>query len=206
MGRTRVAYDCSDCGLRHSKWAGQCSGCGAWATLDERTEIKEVAGAPVTGWSSGAATPFAEVVANTDPVKATGIGEFDRALGGGLVPGSVTLLGGEPGIGKSTLLLQLAASVSERGDRVLYVSAEESSTQLRRRADRLKLDLENVWVQSEDVAAAGVGRGQTPRARPVVGGQHSDRRRAPRGLGTGFGHPGPRVRADAARCREAGVP
>ncbi|MFV2039834.1 MAG: AAA family ATPase, partial [Acidimicrobiales bacterium] len=75
--------------------------------------------------------------------------EFDRAVGGGLVRGSVTLLGGEPGIGKSTLLLQLADAVSAQGRRVLYVSAEESATQLRRRADRLGLALDDVWVQAE---------------------------------------------------------
>ena len=102
-----------------------------------------------SGWSGGAATPFGEVAALADPVLATGVGELDRALGGGLVPGSVTLLGGEPGIGKSTLLLQLAAAISESGRRVLYVSAEESAAQLRRRADRLGLQLENTWVQAE---------------------------------------------------------
>lgn len=149
MSRTRVVYECSECGSSHPKWAGQCTGCGSWATLEELTEIKDASDAPATGWSGGAATPFAQVVAHSDPVRPTGIEEFDRSLGGGLVPGSVTLLGGEPGIGKSTLLLQLASSMSMQDQRVLYVSAEESSIQLRRRADRLQLELDNVWVQSE---------------------------------------------------------
>ncbi len=91
-----------------------------------------------------------------DDAAATGIGELDRALGGGLVPGSVTLVGGEPGIGKSTLLLQLADAVSAQGRRVMYVSAEESAPQLRRRADRLGLALSEVWVQAETSLTAVV--------------------------------------------------
>lgn len=124
-------------------------GCSSWATLEEITEVAPAPDARPAGWSGGLATRFSEVAALTDPVQATGVTELDRALGGGLVSGSVTLLGGEPGIGKSTLLLQLAAAVSAGGRRVLYVSAEESAAQLRRRADRLELELENVWVQAE---------------------------------------------------------
>ncbi len=149
MARTRVLYRCSDCGAEHPKWAGQCNGCAAWATLEEAVAAKAApAGAP-EHWSGGAATPFNEVAALADPIARTGVTELDRALGGGLVSGSVTLLVGEPGIGKSTLLLQLAAAVSGQSKRVLYVSAEESAAQLRRRADRLELVLDNVWVQAE---------------------------------------------------------
>ena len=133
----------------HPKWAGQCVGCEAWATLEETSEVAAPAAVRPPGWSGGAATPFNEVTALVDPVQPTRVAELDRALGGGLVPGSVTLLAGEPGIGKSTLLLQLAAEASAADKRVLYVSAEESATQLRRRADRLSLKLDNVWVQCE---------------------------------------------------------
>lgn len=149
MAKDRVSYSCSDCGTTHPKWAGQCHACDAWATLEESTEVSSVAGAPTSGWTEGSARPFSEVAALVDPVASTGIDELDRALGGGLVAGSVTLLGGEPGIGKSTLLLQMAAAASMQGRRVLYVSAEESAAQLRRRADRLELSLDNVWVQAE---------------------------------------------------------
>lgn len=150
MAKTRVLHRCTACGTDHPRWAGQCSGCAAWATLEEITERDRpaVADAPV-GWSGGAAVPFSEVPDQHDPARSTGLDEVDRALGGGLVAGSVTLLGGEPGIGKSTLLLQLAGAASRAGRRVLYVSAEESAAQLRRRADRLQLDLEHVWVQAE---------------------------------------------------------
>ena len=149
MAKSKTSYTCADCGATHPKWAGQCGSCGAWATLEEVTEVKAVAGAPATGWTGGAARRFAEVATLVDPVVPTGVAELDRALGGGVVAGSVTLLGGEPGIGKSTLLLQLAASYSAQGRRVLYVSAEESAAQLRRRADRLELVLDDVWVQAE---------------------------------------------------------
>ncbi len=149
MAKNRTGHRCSDCGASFPKWAGQCGSCGAWATLEEVTEVKAVAGAPTSGWSEGAARPFSEVATLVDPVQPTGVAEVDRALGGGLVAGSVTLLGGEPGIGKSTLLLQLAAARSTAGGKVLYVSAEESAAQLRRRADRLELELDNVWVQAE---------------------------------------------------------
>ncbi len=150
MARTRVLYRCSSCGADQPKWAGQCPRCQGWATLEEVTEVAAVKTDRVaSGWSGGAAVPFAEVAALGDPVKETGVVEFDRALGGGLVPGSVTLLGGEPGIGKSTLLLQLAGALSDAGSKVLYVSAEESAAQLRRRADRLGLKLQHTWVQAE---------------------------------------------------------
>lgn len=148
MAKTKTTYRCSDCRADHPKWAGQCSGCGAWATLEEAVEAKAVVDG-FTSWSGGGARRFADVSSAQDPVVPTGVSELDRALGGGLVAGSVTLLGGEPGIGKSTLLLQLAAAAGGAGRRVLYVSAEESAAQLRRRGDRLELDLEEVWVQPE---------------------------------------------------------
>jgi DNA repair protein RadA/Sms len=149
MAKPRTSFRCADCGAEHAKWAGQCSACEAWATFEETipSSVRALPSAPV-GWSGGDARPFAEITDGDTPIVPTGCVELDRALGGGLVDGSVTLLGGEPGIGKSTLLLQLAESVSARGRRVLYVSAEESAAQLRRRGDRLELGLEHVFVQA----------------------------------------------------------
>jgi len=139
VARLRTVYVCTDCGHEHPKWTGQCAGCGAWNSL-----VEDVVGdAPVVtaaarrpGAAVRAVAPVAldGTAAPGTHTTATGIGELDRVLGGGLVPGSVTLLGGEPGIGKSTLLSQVVGSWSGRS---LYVSAEESTEQVRLRAARL---------------------------------------------------------------------
>jgi DNA repair protein RadA/Sms len=109
MAKTRVVHACIECGTSHPKWAGQCSGCGAWNTL-----VEELTAPPELSAAESPPIPSAPVqIGDVDPQigrpQPTGIGELDRVLGGGIVPGSVTLLGGEPGIGKSTLLLQLLA-------------------------------------------------------------------------------------------------
>jgi DNA repair protein RadA/Sms len=140
-------HACTECGTAHPKWSGQCSGCGEWNTL-----IEEVAG-PAPG-SDEAVAPVAtaelSLLHDIDALLAqpqpTGIGELDRVLGGGLVPGSVTLLGGEPGIGKSTLLLQLLAWWPGT---TLYVSAEESAQQVRLRAERLGAVRPDLWLAAE---------------------------------------------------------
>jgi DNA repair protein RadA/Sms len=135
MAKVRTVFRCTECGSEAPKWVGQCQGCAAWGTLVEEVD--------------GPAVPAAVLVPTVAPVRIgdvdptefvarpTGIGELDRVLGGGLVPGSVTLLGGEPGIGKSTVLLQAAAEVAASGRRVLYLSGEESPQQIRLRAERL---------------------------------------------------------------------
>jgi DNA repair protein RadA/Sms len=140
MARQKTRYRCSDCGATEPKWTGRCAGCEAWGTLVE--ELEE-------GGGSGANAPIVSIAPTSAPVpisevdptefipRATGVGELDRVLGGGLVPGSVTLLGGEPGIGKSTVLLQAAAEVAASGRKVLYLSGEESAQQIRLRAERL---------------------------------------------------------------------
>jgi len=137
MARARTVFRCQSCGAASLKWTGRCPTCEEWNTLEE--EIDAPAGArdsaPVS--LKEHAVPIADVVMVGFEATGTGVGEFDRVLGGGLVPGSVTLLGGEPGIGKSTLLLQVAAAVAARGSTVLYVSAEESAQQVRLRAERL---------------------------------------------------------------------
>lgn len=132
MARLRTTHRCRSCGATAARWEGRCSGCGEWDALEE-----------VVVSTTAPAVPRRErpvLIAEIDPLGAapipTGIAEFDRVLGGGLVPGGVTLVGGEPGIGKSTLLLQALAARSV-GERTLLVSAEESAQQVRSRADRL---------------------------------------------------------------------
>jgi DNA repair protein RadA/Sms len=141
--RGRVDHVCRECGTPHPKWAGQCAGCGAWNTLVEEL----VTPAPATPAGVAAAPQqIGEVDPLTSRPNPTGIGELDRVLGGGLVPGSVTLLGGEPGIGKSTLLLQLLAWWPGRA---LYVTAEESAQQVRLRAERLSAVRPDLWLLAE---------------------------------------------------------
>jgi DNA repair protein RadA/Sms len=135
---------CTDCGTQHARWVGRCTGCGAWQTLVEEVVANAPAAEPARALAAGAvrgargkALALREIDAGAAPRLATGIAELDRVLGGGLVPGSVVLLGGEPGVGKSTLALQLAARVRSQGRSVLYVTGEESAEQLRLRAERL---------------------------------------------------------------------
>ncbi|WNM27122.1 DNA repair protein RadA [Demequina capsici] len=134
--RTAPGYRCTECGWSAVKWVGRCGECQAWGTVVE-------AGASAAGPATKAtaptrpATPIPDVSAESSQRRATGVGEFDRVLGGGLVPGAVILLAGEPGVGKSTLLLDVAARAARSGDRVLYVSGEESAGQVRLRAERI---------------------------------------------------------------------
>jgi DNA repair protein RadA/Sms len=142
LGKARSAFSCTECGARHARWLGRCPTCGAWSSLVEESDAPASKGAEFVATAaeqapSGRAVALRDVAGGGAPRRATGIPELDRVLGGGLVPGSVILLGGEPGIGKSTLALQLAASVQERGGAVLYVTGEESAEQIRLRAERL---------------------------------------------------------------------
>ncbi len=133
------------------RWIGRCPVCEQWNTLVEEAS-GPAAGRPAAGLSETRGSPprpVAEVEADQAAGAPTGVGEFDRVLGGGLVPGSVTLIGGEPGIGKSTLVLQVAASVARQGRRCLVVSAEESAAQVRGRADRLGALVDGVWLAAE---------------------------------------------------------
>ncbi len=139
MAKTKTRFRCSECGATEPKWTGRCAGCEAWGTLvEELADAPAGPGAPTVGVApSSPPVPISEVDPTEFIPRATGIAELDRVLGGGLVPGSVTLLGGEPGIGKSTILLQAAAEVASSGRRVLYLSGEESAQQIRLRAERL---------------------------------------------------------------------
>src|SRR5262245_13455729 len=133
--RVRTVHRCTECGASAAKWAGRCATCGAWNSLVEEPE--EARSVSVGFGPIDVPVPIAEVDTDAAQPRPTGIGELDRVLGGGLVAGSVTLVGGEPGIGKSTLLLQALDSIAQRGSRCLLVSAEESAQQVTLRARRL---------------------------------------------------------------------
>ena len=154
MAKSSVSYVCQQCGGAHRKWSGRCDHCGAWNTLvEERVEAPSGPGKKATGRrvdmqplaTSGDVTP--------PPRMKTGMAEFDRVAGGGLVAGSATLIGGDPGIGKSTLLLQLVCRLSADGRRTAYVSGEESAEQVRMRARRLGLGSAEVDLATSTNAA-----------------------------------------------------
>ncbi|MDR5695591.1 MAG: DNA repair protein RadA [Armatimonadota bacterium] len=142
----KVKYVCQECGYEAPKWLGRCPGCGGWNTFVE--EPVEPRRKLPTGLSS-APVPINSVSLLPEARVSTGIGEFDRVLGGGIVPASLILLGGDPGIGKSTLLLQVASKVAGMGHTVLYVSGEESVRQTKIRADRLGIKVQNLFLLSE---------------------------------------------------------
>src|SRR5687767_15032038 len=163
MARLRTVHRCTECGTGAPRWSGRCSGCGEWNTLVEEVEEVRNSAASTTAAAARAQqgdqpVPILEVDAAEFSARATGIGELDRVLGGGFVPGSVTLVGGEPGIGKSTLLLQCLGSLAATGARGLLVSAEESKQQVRLRAERLGTLDPRILLLSEtslpDVVAA----------------------------------------------------
>jgi DNA repair protein RadA/Sms len=136
--RVRTAFFCTDCGNETLRWQGQCPACGAWNTLaEEPAAPKRGQGTARVAARGSDAVRLADVATGDVARWRTGLDEFDFVLGGGVVPGSLVLVGGEPGIGKSTLLLQTAARLRQGGRAVLYVSGEESSAQVRLRADRL---------------------------------------------------------------------
>jgi DNA repair protein RadA/Sms len=153
MGRARSSFSCTECGARAARWLGRCPTCGAWSSIVEEAETPAPRAAEFLATKPAAETRGAvalgDVAGGGTPRVATGIPELDRVLGGGLVPGAVILLGGEPGIGKSTLALQLAASLVERGASVLYVTGEESAEQIRLRAERLPTLPEKLAVLAE---------------------------------------------------------
>ena len=148
--KRKTVYCCSECGNETSNWAGRCPACGAWNTLQEMT-VETGSGkksAVNARDAAGKAKPLSELDTSEEIRFATGISEFDRVLGGGAVAGSLVLVGGAPGIGKSTLLLQMCASAGA-GRKILYVTGEESQRQLKLRAMRLGVDGENIYVLAE---------------------------------------------------------
>src|SRR3954470_24626277 len=139
MARSSTVFVCSACAAEAPRWMGQCPGCGEWNTLNEETRAKSPAGKAKAAPARSAAKPLrlADVQAERYERLKTGIGELDRILGGGLVPGSLVLIGGSPGIGKSTLTSMALGNLEGAGRRTLYVSGEESAAQIRLRAERL---------------------------------------------------------------------
>ncbi|HET9731701.1 MAG TPA: DNA repair protein RadA [Acidimicrobiales bacterium] len=142
MPRDRVRYLCRHCGSVAVRWAGRCGQCREWNALEEQS-VPAAGPAPRPG---GPPVPLAAVAAGGPAARPTGVAELDRVLGGGLVPSSVTLMAGEPGIGKSTLLLQMLGGLARRGRRSLLVAAEESPEQVGLRAARLGIGDDGVWV------------------------------------------------------------
>ena len=156
--KVKTEFVCSECGGTSPKWQGQCPHCRAWNTLQEFKVSQGVSARynpdylmPAKGFvdTTGSIQDLSEVAVEDVPRTITGIGEFDRVMGGGLVRGCVALIGGDPGIGKSTLLLQVMARLVELGRKALYVSGEESPTQIAVRAQRLQLQPRGLALMSE---------------------------------------------------------
>ncbi|NDW51939.1 DNA repair protein RadA [Aliiroseovarius sp. PrR006] len=141
MAKAQKIYTCSACGASSSKWSGRCEACGEWNTISEDTPLSAGPASKSLGGKRGASIALTDLSTEEAPPPRTecGMGELDRVLGGGLVPGSAILVGGDPGIGKSTLLLQAAARFAQAGLPTIYVSGEEASAQVRMRAQRLGL-------------------------------------------------------------------
>ncbi|WP_136658694.1 DNA repair protein RadA [Nitratireductor sp. XY-223] len=139
MARAKTQFVCQNCGTVHSRWAGKCDGCGAWNTIVEENAAGGVASGPARSRSKGKPVALTSLAGDIEdaPRIRTDIAELDRVTGGGFVRGSALLVGGDPGIGKSTLLMQAAAALARQGHNVIYVSGEEAIAQIRLRAQRL---------------------------------------------------------------------
>jgi len=168
MARLRASYVCQNCGAISQRWQGRCDACGEWNTIIEEAAALGVGAAALRKGATGRPFPLEDLAGASAPQPriVTGISELDRVAGGGFVPGSATLIGGEPGIGKSTLLIQACAALARRGGRVVFVSGEESTEQVRLRATRLGLASAPVQLAAqtlvEDIVAT-LGSGDAPR-------------------------------------------
>ncbi len=162
MSKGKSVFRCTECGADQPKWGGRCESCGAWNSLVEEA-IGRLSGSAVRGVPTGQ-PPIRLTDLKQSAVARwkTGLAEFDFVLGGGIVPGSVVLVGGEPGIGKSTLLMQCAARLESQGVSTLYVSGEESPDQLRLRADRLEEDAGGIHVLGETRLASIIHHATQP--------------------------------------------
>ena len=157
MAKAKTSFVCSACGYETTRWMGKCPECGAWNTMQENVQtavetitkpLKQRAGRGTD------AVRIQDIEAGAQTYESTGITELDRVLGGGIVEGALMLVGGEPGIGKSTLLLQVCAALSQKGKRILYVSGEESARQIKLRAQRLGADKTELLVLTENAMDA----------------------------------------------------
>ena len=152
MSKNSSSYRCTECGWNTAKWVGRCGECQTWGTVEELgvAKLRSIQPGPVTA----SAQKISEVDVNIATAKPSGQSELDRVLGGGIVPGSVLLLAGEPGIGKSTLLLEVAAAWAKSTEKALYLTGEESASQVRLRAGRLNALAENLYLASETELSA----------------------------------------------------
>ncbi|MFE6735237.1 DNA repair protein RadA [Microbacterium sp. NPDC057650] len=153
------AFSCTECGWTTAKWVGRCGECQQWGTVVEQAAqtgiLRRIDAVAPT--ASRAARPITQITTTDAPRRSSGVGEFDRVLGGGIVPGAAILLSGEPGVGKSTLLLEVAARAARGGRRVLYASAEESAAQVRLRAERTGALHDELYLASETDLATILG-------------------------------------------------
>ena len=154
MAKQKNHYECGTCGYKAPKWMGQCPGCGSWDGLEIQADVPRVSGTPrpvnIVDYQSVAPEKLVRF--------SSGFAELDRVLGGGFVPGSLLLVGGEPGIGKSTLMLQAAAALGQQGKSVLYLSGEESQAQIKMRGERLNLKAPDLMLMTE-TCLRGLGPG-----------------------------------------------
>ena len=164
MAVAKSTFTCTDCGWTTPKWVGRCGECQAWDTMQEGKagggrglgSVRQIK--PVSIVGSSAAKPITDISTERVAAWSTQVGEFDRVLGGGLVPGAVVLLSGEPGVGKSTLRLEVAANTAKSGKTVLYVSGEESVGQIRLRAERTGAMSDNLFIASETDLSTVLGQ------------------------------------------------
>jgi len=148
LKKPKTIYICQKCSATTSKWVGKCPECGEWNTIIEEL-ISPVQASPRLSLGDNKPIPITQVKRATAPRLVTNIKEFDRIVGGGIVLGSTALIGGDPGIGKSTLLLQICHKLASAGTKILYVSAEESVYQTKLRTERLNISSDNLWIVSE---------------------------------------------------------
>jgi len=149
MAKKRSLYECQACGYQSSKWMGRCTNCGAWDSFMELTQEQIKVSKELASSNQASVLPITEVSQERVERFSTHIDELDLVLGGGLVSGSLVLVGGSPGVGKSTLLLKVCANLARVGKRVLYVSAEESAGQVKLRADRIDANHPNLYLMNE---------------------------------------------------------
>ncbi|HET6502514.1 MAG TPA: DNA repair protein RadA [Amycolatopsis sp.] len=157
MAKKGISYRCGECGYEPAKWVGRCPECQAWGTIEERGDARPLIARVAAGAPSAPARPIAQVDLETARARPTGVPELDRVLGGGLVPGAVVLLAGEPGVGKSTLLLEVAHRWAADAGPSLYVTGEESAGQVRLRAERTGNLHDRMYLAAESDLAAVVG-------------------------------------------------
>jgi len=154
MAKKRTLFECQACGFQSPRWMGKCTSCDQWETMielstDQIKFLKETSGSSASGSSIPKAKPITQIEEDNIVRFTSGSGELDLVLGGGIVPGSLTLIGGSPGVGKSTLLLKIAGNLARVSKKVLYVSGEESAGQIKLRANRLEANHENLFLLPE---------------------------------------------------------